>query len=330
NNGTIGVESAALFEENTALHRQGHLVRAMVTEYYIQAENVFRRQKRLQNSTTNPRALLQGLIQDGFVEKDDIERLSLLAFLLGWEKQFTLEDLEFEGLLFGLLRPLDLCMGHLESLMDPSEPPMVPTLVKKSTSKSKPQITLSTFYPLCLLPRSLLTLGNEGPPPDEAASEEESDDGAVVQGSAGRCFRWKRKTISSRSLTANTRVALLLLISNARDPSTRRSRVMFQLLPRGLVCLLGSWGRVTSAPQIASDSSADVIPPKQLAKQSKTAGPSQMRVVVPQTTTTQLRRKLFKKPKTHQAEGSSSKTKLLASARIAFQPPLDFKHNFDL
>ncbi|KAE9396940.1 hypothetical protein BT96DRAFT_996215 [Gymnopus androsaceus JB14] len=360
NNGTIGVESTALFEENTALHCQGHLVRAMVTEYYIQAENVFHRQKRLQNSTTDPRALLQGLIQDGFVEKDDIKRLSLLAFLLGWEKRFTLEDLEFEGMEFTTLQgcsqapsPSQSRMGHLELLMDPSEPPMVPALVKKSTSKSKPPTRSPPSIPLPSSEKSS-DLGNEGPPPDEAASEEESDDGAVVQGSEADAsgepdseaeeddndddeadeeadddnrgppsqveeeddiIEIADSQHESRAPTPNLKRMRSVNEEESSDVPAPSKRARMPSRKRG---------RVTSAPQIASDSSADVIPPKQLAKQSKTAGPSQMRVVVPQTTTTQLHHKLFKKPKTHQAEGSSSKTKLLASARIAFQPASGF------
>ncbi|KAE9390689.1 hypothetical protein BT96DRAFT_945957 [Gymnopus androsaceus JB14] len=118
----ISVKATALFKD-AVLHYMGHLVHGM---------------KRLQNLTTNPWALLQGLIQERFVEKDDTEHLSLLAFLLGWEMHVTLENLEFATLQNCSHAPSSLQshLDHLELLMDPLELPMVPMLLEKTSSKA--------------------------------------------------------------------------------------------------------------------------------------------------------------------------------------------------
>ncbi|KAE9382749.1 hypothetical protein BT96DRAFT_1010090 [Gymnopus androsaceus JB14] len=76
-NGAVAMFSLTLVEENLGL---------------------LRTEAQLRNSASDPRSLLKALIEDGFVAEMDTERLSMLAFLLGWDKRFTLEDLEFEGL----------------------------------------------------------------------------------------------------------------------------------------------------------------------------------------------------------------------------------------
>ncbi|KAE9393840.1 hypothetical protein BT96DRAFT_943648 [Gymnopus androsaceus JB14] len=310
---SIGVEAAALCKENTALHCMGHLVRGMVTEYYIQAKNTFRFQKCLQNSTTNPRALLHGLIQDGFVEKDNNTVCpSFLALLLGWEKHFTLEYLEFDGLEFTTLQgcswapsPSHLCMGHLESLMDVSEPPMVLTLVKKSPSKSKPWKCSPPATPLSSSESS--DLGNEDQLVGAEASKKGLDDEAVAQGSeadgSGEVDLEVEEDEDGEEEADDDEVPKCTR-SVDKDGSSDGPAP-----PKKACRPSRKQGKVTSAPQVALDSSANIILPKQLAKQFKTAGPSQMKVVIPQTTTSQLCCKLFQKPKMQQAEGSLSKTK---------------------
>ncbi|KAE9384671.1 hypothetical protein BT96DRAFT_1007828 [Gymnopus androsaceus JB14] len=323
----IGVDSAALCKENTALHCQGHLVCAMVTEYYIQAENIFRRQKHLQNLTTSPRALLQGLIQDGFVEKDNIERLSLLAFLLGWEKWLLLGSFA-----------LSISHGSSGAAHGPLGASNGSNTCQEVDFQVQAANVLSTFHPLPSSEKSS-DLGNEGPPSDKAASEEESDDRAVVRGSeadaSGESDSEAEEDEDSNEEAdeevdnddcgppsqveeedAVIEIAESQHESRAPTPILKHTRSVNEEelsdgpAPAKRVRMPSrKQGRVTSAPQVALDSSADIIPPKQLAKQSKTAGPSQMRVVVPQTTTAQLCPKLFQKPKMHQAEGSSSKTK---------------------
>ncbi|KAE9398674.1 hypothetical protein BT96DRAFT_994611 [Gymnopus androsaceus JB14] len=97
-NAAVAIFSSTLVEENLGLLRTEVLLQSFLTEFKIQASNVARRQAQLRNSASDPRSLPKGLIEDGFVTKTDTERLSLLAFLLGWDKHFTHEDLEFEGL----------------------------------------------------------------------------------------------------------------------------------------------------------------------------------------------------------------------------------------
>ncbi|KAE9382665.1 hypothetical protein BT96DRAFT_1010239 [Gymnopus androsaceus JB14] len=329
--------SLTLVKENLGLLRAEVLLQSFLTEFKIQASNVARCQAQLCNSASDPHSLLKALIEDGFVAETDTERLSMLAFLLGWDKHFTLKDLEFEGLLSGSFA-LSISHGSSGVTHGPSEPPMVPTLVKKSTSKSKPRTCSPPSIPLPSSEKSSDS-GNEGPPPDEAASKEESDDRAVVQGSEADASGEpdseaeedddddeeadKEADDDNRGPPSQVEEEddIIEIIdsqheSRAPTPNLKRTRSVNEEKSSDVPAPSKrarmpsrKRGRVTSAPQIASDSSADVIPPKQLAKQSKTAGPSQMRVVVPQTTTTQLCCKLFKKPKTHQAEGSSSKTK---------------------
>ncbi|KAE9393940.1 hypothetical protein BT96DRAFT_998943 [Gymnopus androsaceus JB14] len=131
-NGAVAMFSSTLAEENLGLLRTEVLLRSFLTEFTIQASNVARRQAQLRNSASDPRSLLKALIEDGFVAETDTERLSMLAFLLGWDKRFTLEDLEFEGLSQIPLPeviappPTQSQVGHLHALIPSDRVPPIP------------------------------------------------------------------------------------------------------------------------------------------------------------------------------------------------------------
>ncbi|KAE9393838.1 hypothetical protein BT96DRAFT_943646 [Gymnopus androsaceus JB14] len=92
------------------------------------------------------------LIEDGFVAKTDTERLSMLAFLLGWDKCFTLEDLEFEGLCRFLFLRSSRCR-----LPSPRVPP-IPGLVRRPQYKGKGKA------------KAMEAASEEGSAPEEAST----------------------------------------------------------------------------------------------------------------------------------------------------------------
>lgn len=177
--------SSTLAEENLGLLRTEVLLRSFLTEFTIQASNVARRQAQLRNSASDPRSLLKALIEDGFVAETDTERLSMLAFLLGWDKRFTLEDLEFEGLSQIPLPeviappPTQSQVGHLHALIPSDRVPPIPGLVRRPQYKGKGKA------------KAVEAASEEGSAPEEAStvvaepvsssgSSEESEEEAVV------------------------------------------------------------------------------------------------------------------------------------------------------
>ena len=177
--------SSTLVEENLGLLRTEVLLRSFLTEFKIQASNVARRQAQLRNSASDPRSLLKALIEDGFVAETDTECLSMLAFLLGWDKRFTLEDLEFEGLLqiplpeVVALPPTQSQVGHLRALIPSDMVPPIPGLIRRPQYKGKGKAM------------AVEAASEEGSAPEEAStivaehvsssgSSEESEEEAVV------------------------------------------------------------------------------------------------------------------------------------------------------
>ncbi|KAE9384782.1 hypothetical protein BT96DRAFT_1007730, partial [Gymnopus androsaceus JB14] len=184
-NGAVAMFSSTLAEENLGLLRTEVLLRSFLTEFTIQASNVARRQAQLRNSASDPRSLLKALIEDGFVAETDTERLSMLAFLLGWDKRFTLEDLEFEGLSQIPLPeviappPTQSQVGHLHALIPSDRVPPIPGLVRRPQYKGKGKA------------KAVEAASEEGSAPEEAStvvaepvsssgSSEESEEEAVV------------------------------------------------------------------------------------------------------------------------------------------------------
>ncbi|KAE9390686.1 hypothetical protein BT96DRAFT_1002056 [Gymnopus androsaceus JB14] len=184
-NGAVAMFSSTLAEENLGLLRTEVLLRSFLTEFTIQASNVARRQAQLRNSASDPRSLLKALIEDGFVAETDTERLSMLAFLLGWDKRFTLEDLEFEGLSQIPLPeviappPTQSQVGHLHALIPSDMVPPIPGLIRRPQYKGKGKA------------KAVEAASEEGSAPEEAStvvaepvsssgSSEESEEEAVV------------------------------------------------------------------------------------------------------------------------------------------------------
>ena len=183
----VATFSSTLVEENLGLLRTKVLLWSFLTEFKIQASNVARRQAQLRNSASDPHSLLKGLIEDGFVAETDTEHLSLLAFLLGWDKCFTLEDLEFDGLLqiplpeVVTLPPTQSQVGHLHALVPPDMIPPVPGLIRRQQYQGKGKAkAVEAASEEESAPEEASTVAAEHVSSSAESSEEESEEEAIV------------------------------------------------------------------------------------------------------------------------------------------------------
>ncbi|KAE9383966.1 hypothetical protein BT96DRAFT_950902 [Gymnopus androsaceus JB14] len=236
-NGAVAMFSSTLVEENLGLLRTEVLLRSFLTEFKIQASNVARRQAQLRNSASDPRSLLKALIEDGFVAETDTERLSMLAFLLGWDKRFTLEDLEFEGL-SQIPLPEVIAPPPTQSQVD--RVPPIPGLVRRPQYKGKGKA------------KAVEAASEEGSAPEEAStvvaepvSSSGSSEESEEEASCSRSFRFsleapfsisvsqrrgRRRTSGQASQRQPSPLPRLLQLFSLLGPSLGRTLLL--VLPR--------------------------------------------------------------------------------------------------
>ena len=106
---------------------------------------------------------MAGLIADGVVSQNDLETISLIALMLGWDKTWSLEDLPFAGAPETVSD--DALVPEVDSRRDthvtPRMTPELPTLVARPSStkrkgKGKARASAPRPQPVVLLGEDFL------------------------------------------------------------------------------------------------------------------------------------------------------------------------------